>query len=208
MELNTSQYKLSLINRFLKRTFDIIFALIGLIVTGWVIIIFYILIRISYKESGFFKQNRVGKDGEVFQIVKLKSMRNIKGITTTVTVDGDPRITPIGKFIRKTKIDELPQLYNVLIGDMSFVGPRPDVEELINLLPNNEKQVYLSIRPGITGPATLKYKNEEEILANVKDPEKYNIEVIFRDKVDINISYIKNYSFINDIKLIFFTIFK
>lgn len=207
MELKTNQYNLSLINRFLKRTFDIIFALIGLIVTGWVIIMFYILIRISYKESGFFKQNRVGRDGELFQIVKLKSMRNIKGITTTVTVDGDPRITPIGKFIRKTKIDELPQLYNVLIGDMSFVGPRPDVEELINLLPTNEKQVYLSIRPGITGPATLKYKNEEEILAKVKDPEKYNIEVIFRDKVDINIDYIKKYSFIKDIKFIILTIF-
>ncbi|EJT5931357.1 sugar transferase [Clostridium perfringens] len=206
MELKTNQYNLSLINRFLKRTFDITFSLIGLVVTGWVIIIFYFLIKIFYKESGFFKQNRVGRDGKIFKIVKLKSMRNIEGITTTVTVDGDPRITPIGKFIRKTKIDELPQLYNVLIGDMSFVGPRPDVEELINSLPCNEKNIYLSIRPGITGPATLKYKNEEDILAKVKNPEKYNKDIIFNDKVNINIEYIKNYSFIKDIKYIFNTI--
>ena len=100
MELKTNQYKLSLINRFLKRTFDITFALIGLVVTGWAIIIFYFLIKIFYKESGFFKQNRVGRDGKIFKIVKLKSMRNIEGITTTVTVDGDPRITPIGRFIK------------------------------------------------------------------------------------------------------------
>ncbi|HHL2037256.1 sugar transferase [Clostridium perfringens] len=206
MELKTNQYKLSLINRFLKRTFDITFALIGLVVTGWAIIIFYFLIKIFYKESGFFKQNRVGRDGKIFKIVKLKSMRNIEGITTTVTVDGDPRITPIGRFIRKTKIDELPQLYNVLIGDMSFVGPRPDVEKLINSLQNDEKKIYLSIRPGITGPATLKYKNEEDILAKVKNPEEYNNEVIFKDKVKMNIEYIKNYSFIKDIKYIIKTI--
>ncbi|MCX0384683.1 sugar transferase [Clostridium perfringens] len=206
MELKTNQYKLSLINRFLKRTFDITFALIGLVVTGWAIIIFYFLIKIFYKESGFFKQNRVGRDGKIFKIVKLKSMRNIEGITTTVTVDGDPRITPIGRFIRKTKIDELPQLYNVLIGDMSFVGPRPDVEKLINSLQNDEKKIYLSIRPGITGPATLKYKNEEDILAKVKNPEEYNNKVIFKDKVKMNIEYIKNYSFIKDIKYIIKTI--
>lgn len=206
MELKTNQYKLSLINRFLKRTFDITFALIGLVVTGWAIIIFYFLIKIFYKESGFFKQNRVGRDGKIFKIVKLKSMRNIEGITTTVTVDGDPRITPIGRFIRKTKIDELPQLYNVLIGDMSFVGPRPDVEKLINSLQNDEKKIYLSIRLGITGPATLKYKNEEDILAKVKNPEEYNNEVIFKDKVKMNIEYIKNYSFIKDIKYIIKTI--
>lgn len=201
------QYRISLPNRFFKRLFDIVFSLIGLIVTGWAIILFYLLIRISYKESGFFRQDRVGKDGKIFSVVKLKSMRNIEGITTTVTVDGDPRITPVGKFIRKKKIDELPQLYNVLIGDMSFVGPRPDVEELINSLPCDKKNIHLSIRPGITGPATLKYKNEEDILVSVKNPEKYNREVIFKDKVKINIEYIKTYSFIKDIKYILKTVF-
>ncbi len=198
--------EISQINRFIKRTFDIIAGGIGLIISSPIILISALLVRICYGESGFFTQIRIGKDGKKFKIYKIKSMSSKVKFDTTVTTDNDPRITKLGKFFRKTKIDELPQLINVVKGEMSFVGPRPDVEEVINTLDEEEKRVYLSVRPGITGPASIKYKNEEEILSKVDDPERHNIEVIFRDKVDINSDYIKEYSFIKDIKYIVNTV--
>ncbi|GJQ48178.1 MAG: hypothetical protein HKUEN01_05640 [Candidatus Kuenenia stuttgartiensis] len=133
-------------------------------------------------------------------------MRYAPFINTTVTTTHDPRITPLGRFFRKTKIDELPQLINVFFGHMSFVGPRPDVPGFTDMLTGDDR-VILFVRPGITSPATLKYKNEEEILAAQDDPEKYNREVLFPDKVKLNREYVENYSFINDIKYIFQTIF-
>lgn len=198
--------EISKTNRFLKRTFDVVVATIGLIFTSPIILISAFLVRIFYGESGFFTQVRVGKNGRKFKIVKIKSMSSKVKFDTTVTTDNDPRITKLGKFFRKTKIDELPQLINVVKGEMSFVGPRPDVEEVVNTLDEDEKRMYLSIRPGITGPASIKYKNEEEILAKVDDPEKYSVEVIFRDKVDINFEYIREYSFFKDIKYIINTV--
>lgn len=200
--------RISNINRFIKRFFDIIVSFIGLLFTLPIIIIAALLVRIKYKESGFFIQNRIGKDGKEFKIIKIKTMSSRVNFDTTVTTTNDPRITELGKIFRKTKIDELPQLINVLKGDMSFVGPRPDVKELVYSIPEEVREIFLSIRPGITGPATLKYRNEEEILASVEDPQMYNDEVIFPDKVDINLEYIREYNFIKDISYILKTVFK
>lgn len=200
--------RLSSYNRFIKRAFDIIVSCIGLIFTFPIIMIAALLVRIKYKESGFFTQTRISKDGKEFKIIKIKTMSSRVKFDTTVTTKNDPRITPLGKVFRKTKIDELPQLINVLKGDMSFVGPRPDVKELIESIPEEERELFLSIRPGITGPATIKYRNEEEILASVEDPQTYNDEVIFPDKVDINLDYIRDYKFMKDIKYILKTILK
>lgn len=204
----TLPVKLSLEKRCAKRLFDIVVSLIGLIVTFPVILISAFLVRVKYKEGGFFTQSRIGKDGKEFKIIKIKTMSSRIDFNTTVTTKSDPRITKLGKIFRKTKIDELPQLINVFKGDMSFVGPRPDVKELVYTIPEEVREIFLSIRPGITGPATLKYRNEEETLASVEDPQLYNEEVIFPDKVEINLEYIRGYSFIKDIGYIIKTIFK
>lgn len=143
--------------------------------------------------------------GKLFDVVKLRTMRDVAGIDTTATTRTDPRITKGGAFLRRFKLDELPQLWNVLTGDMSFVGPRPDVPGFADKLTGKDR-IILSVRPGITGPATLKYKDEEEILAKQKNPDRYNREVIWPEKVTINREYIENYSFFKDIYYIFKTI--
>ncbi len=155
--------------------------------------------------SGLFKQKRVGRNGRLFQVYKLRTMIPVEG--TTVTAKNDPRITPLGIKLRRWKLDELPQLWNVLVGDMSFVGPRPDVPGFLDRLLGSEREL-LKLRPGITGPATIKYRHEEDILANVDDPESYNTEVIWPDKVKINLHYMHNWSFRADIECILETIFK
>ncbi|SIQ31109.1 sugar transferase [Halanaerobium kushneri] len=192
---------------YLKYIFDFIVALIGFIITSPIILISYLVAFIETGESGFFTQKRVGKDSQIFKIIKVKTMKSDTDLKTNVTTDKDPRITASGRFFRKTKIDELPQLINILKGEMSFVGPRPDVPEIINTMGEEEKGIILSVRPGITGPASLKYENEEEILAAKDNPERYNKEVIFPDKVRINKEYIENYSFFKDIYYILKTIF-
>src|SRR5690554_7340336 len=203
--MTISKLTLSLFQAFLKRSFDFVVALLGLLTVWWLIIIAWLLASIDTRSNGFFIQHRVGKDGRWFRVVKIKTMRPSSELTTTMTARDDPRITPLGKFFRKTKIDELPQLWNVLKGEMSFVGPRPDVPRFADLLQGEEKAV-LSLRPGITGPATLKYRNEEEILAAQSDPERYNREVIWPDKVQVNLDYIRNWSFFGDIKYILQTV--
>jgi len=189
----------------IKRVFDIIFSLIGLILTWPIILIAWIIASLDTKSNGMFIQKRVGKDGKLFNIYKIKTMKKVDNIDTTITSSNDVRITKSGKFFRKYKIDELPQLWNVLIGDMSFVGPRPDVPGYADKLEGDDR-IILSIRPGITGPASLKYKNEEEILAQQEDPKWYNDNVIWPDKVKINKDYIKNWSLLKDIKYIIKTI--
>ncbi len=191
----------------IKRGFDIITSFVGLFLFSWLIIISFTLASIDTRMSGFFVQTRVGKNGQVFKVIKIRTMRNIASFHTTVTTVNDPRITSLGAFFRRTKIDELPQLINVLLGQMSIVGPRPDVSGYYDMLPDEDKKILLSVRPGITGPATLKYRAEEEILATVEDPETYNRKVIFPDKVRINREYIGNYSFINDLRYIWATLF-
>jgi len=194
---------MSATDRLIKRIFDISLALIGLVLTAPVILIAWIIASFETKSNGFFLQKRVGENGRQFSIIKIKTMYPNNG--STVTTANDKRITKSGRFFRKYKIDELPQLINVLKGDMSFVGPRPDVPGYADKL-KGEDRIILSVKPGITGPATLKYKNEEQILAEVDDPVKYNNEVIWPDKVKINKEYIKNWSLKKDIEYILKTL--
>ena len=192
-------------NNFTKRGFDIVVSFLGLTFSWWLIFIAWVVATFETKSNGFFIQKRVGKDGKIFNVIKIKTMKKVEGVDTTITSSNDVRITKSGKFFRDTKIDELPQLINVLIGDMSFVGPRPDVPGYADKL-EGEDRIVLSIRPGITGPASLKYKNEEEILASQNDPKWYNDKIIWPDKVRINKEYIKNWTLKTDIEYIIKTV--
>jgi lipopolysaccharide/colanic/teichoic acid biosynthesis glycosyltransferase len=191
----------------IKRGFDIVLSSILLCLFWWVVLVAWVVSTIDTGMNGFFTQERVGRYGRSFRILKIRTMRPSAENITTVTCADDVRITSIGRLLRKSKIDELPQLWNVLIGDMSFVGPRPDVKGFADTLVGEERLV-LTLRPGITGPATLKYRNEEELLASVSDPERYNMEVIFPDKVRINMDYVRNYSLIRDIRYLYQTLIK
>lgn len=197
---------LGAIPAFQKRAFDLFFSVLGLMLAWWLILLAWIAASIDTRSNGFFIQKRVGRDGKIFRVVKMKTMRPVASFDTSVTRRGDPRITPLGAFFRRTKIDELPQLWNVLLGDMSFVGPRPDVPGFADKL-QGEERVMLAIRPGITGPATLKYRNEEELLAAQSDPEAFNRDVIWPDKVRINLEYIFNWSLRRDVQYILETVF-
>ncbi len=196
---------MSFLGRVYKRLFDIVLALVGILFTLPIMVVAFIIASFETKSFGLFIQKRVGKDGKLFNVFKIKTMRALKGVDTTVTTANDMRITKSGKFFRDTKIDELPQLFNVLFGTMSFVGPRPDVEGYADRL-EGEDRVILTIRPGITGPASLKYRNEEEILAKQENPKEYNDNVIWVDKVKINRAYIENWSFKKDMEYIFKTV--
>ena len=189
----------------IKRLFDLTLSFVGLVFASPIILIAWIVVSIETKSNGFFIQSRVGKDGKLFDVYKIKTMKKIDGVDTTITSANDVRITKSGKFFRDTKIDELPQLFNVLIGDMSFVGPRPDVSGYADKL-EGEDRIVLTIRPGITGPASLKYKNEEEILSQQKNPKEYNDKAIWPDKVKINKEYINSWSLKQDIKYIIKTV--
>jgi lipopolysaccharide/colanic/teichoic acid biosynthesis glycosyltransferase len=189
----------------LKRAFDVTGATVGLLVTGWIILPAFVAASVDTRSNGFFIQKRVGRYGHVFRLIKIRTMRPVKGVDTTVTTGRDPRITALGRFFRRTKIDELPQLFNVFMGHMSFVGPRPDVPGFADTLQGADR-IILSLRPGITGPATLGYRDEEILLAWVEDPERYNRKVIFPDKVRLNRKYIETYSFWSDIDYILKTI--
>ncbi|MDE5584878.1 MAG: sugar transferase [Muribaculaceae bacterium] len=189
----------------LKYIFDRLMALIGLLCLWPVLLIVAILIRIKMPGGPvIFKQKRVGRDGKLFTMYKFRSM-TVGHSGSSVSVAGESRITPLGAKLRRYKLDELPELWNVLIGDMSFVGPRPDVPGYADQLKGKDSDV-LKLRPGITGPASLKYRDEEELLAKQADPQKYNDEIIFPDKVRINLYYLHHYSFIKDIQMIFATV--
>lgn len=190
---------------FLKWIFDRLMALIGLLILWPVLLVVAILIRIKMPGGPvIFKQKRVGRNGRLFTMYKFRSMTVGHG-GSSVSVAGESRITPLGAKLRHYKLDELPELWNVLIGDMSFVGPRPDVPGYADQLQGKDREV-LKLRPGITGPASLKYRDEEDLLANQTDPQRYNDEVIFPDKVRINLYYLHHYSFIKDIEMIFCTV--
>jgi len=189
----------------LKRLFDIALSLLALVLLGWIMVIAWIVATIETRSNGLFMQQRIGRRGKPFWIFKIKTMKPVAGVETTVTTSKDRRITKSGAFFRRTKIDELPQLFNVLLGQMSFVGPRPDVKGFADTL-EGEDRVVLEVPPGITGPASLKYKNEEELLAQQSDPQRYNQEVIWPDKVAINRDYVKQWSLLKDIAYIIQTI--
>lgn len=192
-------------NRIAKRTFDIVLAMLGLILCGWLMLIAALLATIDTRQNGFFTQTRVGQDGRLFRTIKIRTMRKVTGVTTTVTSACDPRITRLGRFFRRTKLDELPQLINVLLGQMSFVGPRPDVPGFADQLSGADR-VILAIRPGITGPATLAFRHEEQLLAAQADPERYNREVIYPEKVRLNRVYVENYSLRKDLTYLMQTV--
>lgn len=190
----------------MKYIFDKIASFLGLIFLSPVFIIVYILIKIKMPGPAIFTQKRVGKDGKLFTIYKFRTMK-VSHSGSSISIKGESRITPLGEKLRRYKLDELPALLNVLKGDMSFVGPRPDVPGYADKL-EGKGRLILKLRPGITGPASIKYANEEEILATQKKPKKYNDEVIFPDKVKINLEYYYNNSIIGDLKLILNTIFR
>lgn len=196
---------LSPADRIQKRVFDLLLSVVGIALTWWIMLLAWVVSSIETRSNGLFMQERVGKKGKLFTVFKIKTMKHIPGIDTAVTTKQDARITTSGAFFRKTKIDELPQLFNVLIGTMSFVGARPDVPGFADKL-EGEDRVILELAPGITGPSSLKYKDEEALLAKQKDPEKYNKEVIWPDKVQINKAYVKNWSLKKDVKYIIKTI--
>lgn len=190
-------------DRFLKRSFDCVVAAAGLFFLWPVILVSWALAARDTGASGFFRQQRVGKDGKLFKVVKLRTMRPVSG--TAITVGNDPRITPLGAKFRRWKLDELPQLWNVLVGEMSLVGPRPDVPGYLDRLTGDDRRL-LQLRPGITGPATLKYRDEENLLLAQDDPETFNDTVIWPDKVRINLDYMDNWSYLTDLRIIVQTV--
>ena len=193
---------------FIKYLFDKVAALLGIIILSPVILIIFIIHKIVMPDGSFiFLQERIGQCGKKFYIYKIRTMKAGSDKNNMfVTTATDDRILPFGKWLRRTKLDEIVELVNVLKGEMSFVGPRPDVEGYADKLEGEDRKV-LELRPGITGPASLKYINEEEILAKVDNPQQYNDEVIFPDKVNINLDYYYNRTFWGDIRIIFKTVF-
>lgn len=188
-----------------KYLFDRIMAFVGLIVLSPVLLVVWMLIRVKMPDGpAVFTQKRVGKDGKLFTMYKFRSM-SAHHSGSTVSVAGESRITPLGAKLRRYKLDELPELWNVLIGDMSFVGPRPDVPGYADKLEGDDRRV-LQLRPGITGPASLKYRDEEFLLASQANPQEFNDKVIYPDKVRINLYYLDHYSFLADMKMIFATV--
>lgn len=189
----------------LKYLFDRLAALVGLLVLWPVLAVVAVLIRVKMPGGPvIFRQKRVGRGGRLFTMYKFRSMTVGHG-GSSVSVAGESRITPLGAKLRRYKLDELPELWNVLIGDMSFVGPRPDVPGYADRLSGADREM-LRLRPGITGPASMKYRDEEELLASQADPQRYNDEVIFPDKVRINRYYLHHYSFVTDIRMIICTV--
>lgn len=191
----------------MKRIFDIIASGCGLIVLSPIFIVIAIWVKLDSKGPVFYRQIRVGKDNKDFKLFKFRSMKIGADREGLITVGGrDPRVTRSGYYIRKYKLDELPQLINVFIGDMSVVGPRPEVRKYVDLYAPEQMRV-LSVRPGITDLASIRYRNENELLETVDDPEIYYREVIMQDKLKINLEYVDNHSFWGDIKLIFATLY-
>ena len=178
-----------------KRIFDILLSLIGLLSVGLFLFVFWIMVSFDTQSNGLFIQERIGQWGKVFKIYKLKTMH-----------PATAKISSLGRFLRKSKIDELPQLWNVLKGDMSFVGPRPDVAGYYDLLQGEPRKI-LELKPGITSEASIKYANEETLLAKQKNQLEYNGIVIFPDKVRLNLDYYYNRSFLGDMVIIVKTVF-
>ncbi|MBH69846.1 MAG: sugar transferase [Flavobacteriales bacterium] len=190
-----------------KRIFDIIISVFAIIILSPLFLLISIVIKLTSKGPIFFIQDRIGLKGSVFKIIKFRTMINDHNSLNVVSIKNDSRITVVGKILRKYKLDEIPELINVLFGSMSLVGPRPDVPGYVDLLKGENRKI-LTLKPGITGPASLKYFNEEEILSSKKNPKDYNDKIIFPDKVKINLDYYYKNNIWIDIKIIFATILK
>lgn len=191
----------------IKWLFDKSVAAIGILVLSPVFFIVAIAIWATDRGPILYKQQRVGKNQQPFTLYKFRSMRVQPDNNQLLTIGNDSRITPIGRFIRQYKIDELPQLFNVLNGSMSLVGPRPEVAKYVNLYSTSQLKV-LSVKPGITDWASIKYSNESELLAKAENPEEFYVSTIMPDKLTLNLEYIKNQSFFLDVKIVINTIFK
>ena len=191
----------------LKRIFDIILSLFGLMILFPFMLIIAILIKLDSKGPVFFKQIRVTKNGREFKIFKYRTMRVGSDKYSQITVGKDDRITKIGSFLRKYKLDEIPQLINVLIGDMSLVGPRPEVPKYVALYTDEQKEI-LKVRAGITDYASIEFSNENDLLASEEDPEKAYIKKVMPKKIELNKKYISEISMLTDIKIILLTIKK
>jgi len=192
---------------FVKRLFDILSSLIVLILLSPLLIIISLWIIIDSKGGAFYKQERIGKNQKTFGLYKFRSMRPDSDKKGQITIGDDNRITKVGKFIRKYKIDELPQLFNILKGDMSVVGPRPEVKRYVDLY-NKEQLKVLSVKPGLSDYASIEYFDEQTVLGKAKDPNKEYIEVVMPAKLKLNLKYIKDKSFTTDLKIIFKTLGK
>lgn len=189
----------------MKRLFDIVASGLGLIALSPLFIILAIWIKLDSKGPVFYRQVRVGYKNKDFRIFKFRSMRVGADKGSLVTIGGhDPRVTRSGYFIRKFKFDELPQLINVFLGDMSLVGPRPEVRHYVDYWTPEQMHV-LDVRPGITDPASIKFRNENELMEKAEDPEKYYIEVIMQEKIKLYLEYVEKHSFFYDLGLIFKT---
>lgn len=190
----------------MKRLFDIIASALGLIVLSPLFLVLAVWIKVDSKGPVFYRQTRVGWHNKDFRIFKFRSMRVGSDRGSLVTIGGrDPRITNSGYYIRKYKLDEFPQLINVLIGDMSLVGPRPEVRHYVDYWTPEQMRV-LDVRPGITDPASIKFRNENELMAQADDPEQYYINVIMQEKLRLYLEYVDNQSFLYDLRLIFATL--
>ncbi len=201
------EFKDDIYFKYGKRAFDILISSLGIAFLFIPLTIIAIFVKFSSPGPVLYRQIRIGQGGCKFRVNKFRTMYSNHKNISTITVAGDIRVTKAGKILRLWKLDELPQLFNIFAGTMSFVGPRPDVPGYWDKLEGEGKKV-LALRPGITGPATVKYANEEEILANVDNPKEYNDEVIFPDKVKLNIEYMKNCSLIIDLKYIVNTLLR
>jgi lipopolysaccharide/colanic/teichoic acid biosynthesis glycosyltransferase len=189
-----------------KYIFDRSISFIILLIFSPLLLFIATLIKIKMPEGPvIFRQKRVGRNGNLFTLYKFRTM-TVEHSGNSVSVLGDPRITRLGESLRKHKLDELVELFNVLKGDMSFVGPRPDVQGYVDLLQGEDRKI-LELRPGLTGPASLKYIHEEQLLTLVENPNEYNDKVIFPDKVKINLEYYYNRTFYGDLKIICKTVF-
>lgn len=190
----------------MKRLFDIFFSILGLVVLSPLFLVVAVWIKLDSRGPVFYRQVRVGRHNRDFRIFKFRSMRVGSDKGSLVTIGGrDPRITRSGYIIRKLKLDELPQLINVLKGDMSFVGPRPEVRHYVDYW-TEEQMVVLSVRPGITDPASIKFRNENELMATAENPEEYYINEIMQEKLKLYIEYVNHHSLLTDIGLIFKTL--
>jgi lipopolysaccharide/colanic/teichoic acid biosynthesis glycosyltransferase len=193
----------------MKRLFEFSIALMLLLVLLPIITLFILFSSLSAGDFGVFSQVRIGLNGKAFRIYKIRTMRSSPLNLSTFTTSNDSRVTPFGAFLRRSKIDEFLQLVNILRGEMSFVGPRPDVPEMLDLLTADERRILLSVRPGVTGPASLYFWNEEKILSQQSDPIHYSKYVIYPQKVNINISYISlSPSLVDDLFIVLKTIFR
>lgn len=192
---------------FLKRIFDVLASLIGVIILFPIILIVAIVIKVTSKGNVLFKQTRVTKDGKEFKIYKFRTMRENSEGNKQITVGNDDRITSIGHILRKTKFDEIPQLFNVIKGEMSLVGPRPEVPKYVAMYNESEREI-LKVRAGITDYASIYFSNESELLGKAKDPEKFYVEKIMPYKIELNKKYIEEIGIFTDIKIIILTIFK